>query len=83
MSREAIAEHVLKSLQQAEPSVKMLSVPNIYFQQISPNSMYMDLETNTFTKQHIRFVSDLLVNQKEATTGNLWLNSPVIYSTIK
>jgi hypothetical protein len=84
MTREAIAEHVLQSLQQADPSIKILSVPNLYYQRLSTSSMYQqEQETKTPTKQYIRYISDLLINHKGAMTGNLWFNSPSIYSLIK
>jgi hypothetical protein len=81
MSRETITEHILTSLQQANPNIKLLSTPNSYYPRLSTNSIYQDAET--FTKQHVRYICDLFTNSKGTISGNLWFNSPTIYSTIK
>jgi hypothetical protein len=83
MTREAIANHILESFQQVDESIKIISVPCSYYQRLSTSSMYQDQETNSLTKQYLRYISDLLINTKGAMTGNLWFNSPTIYSALK
>jgi hypothetical protein len=81
MSRQEITEHILKSLQAVCPTIKLLSIPNPYYQQLSTSSMYDD--KIQLTKQHSRYISDLFTTPKGAITGNLWFNSPTIYSSLK
>jgi hypothetical protein len=81
MSRETITEHILTSLQQANPNIKLLSAPNSYYPRLSTNSIYQNAEI--FTKQHVRYICDLFTNSKGTISGNHWFNSPTIYSTIK
>jgi hypothetical protein len=80
MSREAITEHILSSMQKVNPHIKLLSAPNSYYQRLSTNSIYQNADT--YTKQHVRYICNLLTNTKGAISGNLWFNSPTIYSTI-
>jgi hypothetical protein len=45
------------------------------------SAMYEDKDH--LTKQHIRYISELYTTSKGAISGNLWYNSPIIYSSIK
>jgi hypothetical protein len=77
-----VVQQVLEALQKADPSTKLLSVPDKTTQSITLRSLYIN-KTNEVVPQHPRFLSDIALNNKGTISGNVWYTGNSRFSTMK